>query len=101
MYSVNVKMIADKIKDLRETHHMTQNALAKKLNITRASVNAWEQGISVPSTQYLIELASIFKVSTDYLLSVKSNQTIDVSGLQSRQVALITELVSELKKEKN
>lgn len=94
-------MIADKIKDLRETHHMTQNALAKKLNITRASVNAWEQGISVPSTQYLIELASIFKVSTDYLLSVKSNQTIDVSGLQSRQVALITELVSELKKEKN
>lgn len=101
MYSVNVKMIADKIKDLRETHHMTQNALAKKLNITRASVNAWEQGISVPSTQYLIELASIFKVSTDYLLSVKSNQTIDVSGLPSRQVALITELVSELKKEKN
>lgn len=101
MYSVNVKMIADKIKDLRETHHMTQNALAKKLNITRASVNAWEQGISVQSTQYLIELASIFKVSTDYLLSVKSNQTIDVSGLQSRQVALITELVSELKKEKN
>lgn len=101
MYSVNVKMIADKIKDLRETHHMTQNALAKKLNITRASVNAWEQGISVPSTQYLIELASIFKVSTDYLLSVKSNQTIDVSGLKSRQVALITELVSELKKEKN
>lgn len=94
-------MIADKIKDLREAHHMTQNALAKKLNITRASVNAWEQGISVPSTQYLIGLASIFKVSTDYLLSVKSNQTIDVSGLLSRQVALITELVSELKKEKN
>ncbi|MBQ7747256.1 MAG: helix-turn-helix transcriptional regulator [Spirochaetia bacterium] len=91
-------MIADKIKDLRKTHHMTQNALAKKLNITRASVNAWEQGISVPSTQYLIELASIFKVSTDYLLSVKSNQAIDISGLSSQQVALITELVSELKK---
>ena len=101
MYSVNVKMIADKIKDLRETHHMTQNALAKKLNITRASVNAWEQGISVPSTQYLIELASIFKVSTDYLLSDKANQTIDVAGHQSRQVALMTELVSKQKKEKN
>lgn len=93
-----LKMIADKIKDLRETHHMTQNSLAKKLNITRASVNAWEQGISVPSTQYLIELASIFKVSTDYLLSIKTNQTIDVSGLSSLQVALITQIVNELKK---
>ena len=77
---------------------MTQNSLAKKLNITRASVNAWEQGISVPSTQYLIELASIFKVSTDYLLSIKTNQTIDVSGLSSLQVALITQIVNELKK---
>ncbi|MCQ2603611.1 MAG: helix-turn-helix domain-containing protein [Spirochaetia bacterium] len=88
-------MIADKIKDLREASDLTQNALAKKLGITRASVNAWEQGISVPSTQYLIELATIFKVSTDYLLSVKSNHVVDVSGLTSKQVAIISELVKE------
>ena len=58
-------MIADKIKRLREASHLTQTELAKKLNITRSSVNAWEMGISVPSTTYLIELALLFHVSTE------------------------------------
>ena len=47
---------------------MTQAELAKKLGITRSSVNAWEMGISVPSTQYIVELALLYNVSTDYLL---------------------------------
>ena len=33
---------------------MTQADVAKKLGITRSSVNAWEMGISVPSTMYLV-----------------------------------------------
>ena len=44
-------MIADKIKLLREASHLTQTELAKKLNITRSCVNAWEMGISVPATR--------------------------------------------------
>ena len=53
-------MIADRIRTLRESNGMTQAALAKKLGITRSSVNAWEMGISAPSTTYLVELASLF-----------------------------------------
>ena len=49
-------MIADKIKFLREEKGMTQADLAKQLGITRSSVNAWEMGISTPSTQYLWKL---------------------------------------------
>ena len=52
-------MIADKIKFLREEKGMTQADLAKQLGITRSSVNAWEMGISTPSTQYLLELSII------------------------------------------
>ena len=59
-------MIAEKIKKLREANHWTQAQLAKKLNITRSSVNAWEMGISAPSTLYLVELSQLFMVSTDY-----------------------------------
>ena len=43
-------MIADRIKSLREKQNKTQTELAKQLGITRSSVNAWEMGISVPST---------------------------------------------------
>ena len=61
-------MIAEKIKMLRNANNMTQAELARKLNVTRSSVNAWEMGISIPSTTFIVELAQLFKVSTDYLL---------------------------------
>ena len=61
-------MISEKIKSLRESHNMTQSSLAKTLGVTRSGVNAWEMGISVPSTHYIVELAKYFDVSTDYLL---------------------------------
>ena len=63
--------ISDRIKIVREQKDLTQSELARKLGITRSSVNAWEQGISVPSTQYVIELSNLFVVSTDYLLGLK------------------------------
>ena len=47
-------MVAEKIKHLREQQGLTQAELSKRLGITRSSVNAWEMGISVPSTQYLV-----------------------------------------------
>ena len=66
-------MIAEKIKSLRQQDSLTQAELAKRLGITRSSVNAWEMGISAPSTQYLVELANIFKVSVDYLLGIDTS----------------------------
>lgn len=90
---MEVCMIADKIKLLREASHLTQTELAKKLNITRSSVNAWEMGISVPSTTYLIELALLFHVSTDFLLGLEQNNTIDISTLSEREAILVYELV--------
>ncbi len=93
-------MIADKIKRLREASHLTQTELAKKLNITRSSVNAWEMGISVPSTTYLIELALLFHVSTDFLLGLEQNNTIDISTLSEREAILVYELVDYFSSQK-
>lgn len=90
-------MIAEKIKFLREQKELTQSDLAKKLNITRSSVNAWEMGISVPSTQYIVELANLFSVSTDYLLGVEKTSTIDIAGLTEKDVQMIYSLVEHLK----
>ena len=50
-------MVADRIKYLREESGLTQAGLANLLGITRSGVNAWEMGVSVPSTQYVVELA--------------------------------------------
>lgn len=74
-------LLADKIRHIREQAGITQAELARKLGLTRSSVNSWEMGLSVPSTQYVIELAKLFDVSTDYLLGMEQGATISVEGL--------------------
>lgn len=93
-------MVADRIKNLREKTGITQSELAKLLGITRSSVNAWEMGISVPSTQYLVELANTFHISTDYLLGLDETSTIDVSGLSNEDIELLYSIILHLKKTK-
>lgn len=94
-------MTADKIKILREEKNMTQSDLARRIGITRSSINAWEMGISVPSTQYIVELAAIFGVSTDYLLNVSSTATVDVGGLSEKQVSIIVDIAQEFRRKNN
>jgi len=94
-------MIADRIKSLRENQNKTQSELAKQLGITRSSVNAWKMGISVPSTQYVVELAHIFKVSTDFLLGVDTTSSISVAGLSEKDVEIINTLILHLKNREN
>ena len=93
-------MIADKIKQLRVSNNMTQADLAKKLNITRSSVNAWEMGISTPSTTYLVELAELFHVSTDYLLGLSNNVTLDISSLSEQEIKIVYDLVRYFRENK-
>ena len=94
-------MIADRKKSLREKSNKTQSELAKQLGITRSSVNAWEMGISVPSTQYIVELANIFHVSTDYLLGVNTTSTISVAGLTDQDIEIVNSLILHLKDIRN
>lgn len=93
-------MTSDIIKSLREQNKYTQSELAKILGITRSSVNAWEMGISVPSTQYVVELANIFKVSTDFILGVKSTATINVDGLNDEDIELVQRIIEHLRKKR-
>ena len=94
-------MVADKIKLLREKGGMTQSELAKQLGVTRSGVNAWEMGITTPSTQYIVELALHFKVSTDYLLDMPSAVTISVDGLSDKEIASVKEVVECLRANKS
>ncbi|MBU5451706.1 helix-turn-helix domain-containing protein [Pseudoflavonifractor sp. MSJ-30] len=90
-------MIAERIKLLREEQNWTQADLAKLLGVTRSCVNAWEMGISVPSTQYVVELAMLFHVSTDFLLGVEQTSSVSVAGLSDKDIHLIHTIIDHLR----
>ena len=90
-------MIAERIKELREEKAWTQTELAKILGVTRSCVNAWEMGISVPSTQYVVELASLFHISTDFLLGVEATASVSVEGLSDEDIQLVHTIIDHVR----
>lgn len=58
----------NKIAELRKERHMTQTALALKLNVTQNMISFYESGKNEPSISTLIEMSKIFSVSVDYII---------------------------------
>lgn len=54
-------------KDLREDLDLTQDEIAKLLNVSRATVNRYENDKYDMKLTYAIELAKIYNVSLDYI----------------------------------
>ena len=93
-------MLYDIIKELREDAGYSQSQLAKKLDVTRSSVNAWEMGISAPTTQYIVALAKLFHVSTDYLLGLESDRKINLDDYNKTEIELIYNLLKYFDEQK-
>lgn len=86
-------MIGERIRELRERNGMTQTVLARRLGLSRSAINNWEMGISVPSTQYIVELSRFFKVSTDFILGQDKKELVDISFLNPDEKEMIYALV--------
>lgn len=59
-------MISERIYSIRTERHMSQEAVAEKLGVSRQSIQKWEAGDSQPTVQNLITLSRLFGVSVDY-----------------------------------
>ena len=60
---------------LRKARNLTQEDIAKKLNISAQAVSKWENDISSPDIALLPEIASIFNITVDELLGKETNKT--------------------------
>lgn len=87
----------EKLKKLRTGQNLTQQQLATLLGVQKSVVSYYESGERSPSTDVLIKLASVFHTTVDYLLDVKRERVIDVSGLTESDIAAVTSVVEALK----
>lgn len=61
-------ILADKIIKERKRLGLSQEELAEKMNVSRQAVSKWEGGQSIPEIEKILQLSSLFGVTTDYLL---------------------------------
>ena len=61
-------ILADKIIDLRKKNGWSQEELAEQLGVSRQTVSKWEGAQSVPDMGRVVQMSTLFGVSTDYLL---------------------------------
>ena len=66
-----METLAYRLTEARKNCGLTQGQVSEKLNVTAQSISAWERGTSVPDTEKIPEIAALYGVTTDWLLSGK------------------------------
>ncbi|MBO5925122.1 MAG: helix-turn-helix transcriptional regulator [Clostridia bacterium] len=65
-----MEIFAKRLKELRKEKGLTQQQIADMLNVRQQSYTRYELNTSEPSYDMLVRIATIFEVSTDYLLGI-------------------------------
>ncbi|BBM45172.1 DNA-binding helix-turn-helix protein [Leptotrichia trevisanii] len=76
---MNKKNIGERILSLRLKFNITQEELAKKLNIKRQTIHKYENNI-IKNIKYetVVKLAKIFNTTPEYLLGLDDNENEDI-----------------------
>lgn len=87
----------NKLNRLRTDKGLSQEKLAKKLNITKSMISAYENSIRLPSYDVLIKIALFFNVSIDYLFGFHEKQFLDTTNLTGEQIEILSRLIDQFK----
>lgn len=61
-------------KEARKQSNLTQQEVAKRLKVCQSNVSDWENDVSRPEYEKLIELAKIYQVSIYDLLGIPADE---------------------------
>lgn len=59
--------IGERITDLRNERKLSQNQLAKAMEVSRQAVSKWENGQSTPDAMKMIKLAEVLNTDVEFL----------------------------------
>lgn len=90
-------IFGNRVKKLRIDNGYSMQDLANKINVTKSSINMWENGGSIPKDNILIELSKLFNVSIDYLLG---NEEREEQVPENKTLHYIQRNLEKLDKEK-
>jgi len=88
-----------RLKELREKCRLSQQEAAKRLDVTRSTISAYERNTKTPSVEMLVKLAFMYHASVDYILGLENRTSIFVDDLTESQQKTITKMIDILRAE--
>ncbi len=71
-------MKSERIRQARRERKITQEALGKRIGVTKATISQWESGINEPNGKNLFNLANALNVNAKWLLDGVSDDTKEI-----------------------
>ena len=81
-----------RLKSLRKQKNLTQKQLAELIGTQNSIISFYEVGDRIPSPEVIIKLTRTLHVSTDYLLGLEKNESVDISTLSEHDKSLVRSL---------
>lgn len=88
-----------RLKKLRKNKRMTQEGAATRLGVSKTTISGYENNVKNPSLETLTKLASLYGVSTDYILGLEKRKMVAIDGLSASQEEIIRRLIMEFRSE--
>ncbi len=73
------KQLQNKLKVFRAMKDWTQEELARRINVTRKTINTIEKGHYVPSTRLALRMALVFDTSVEELFQLSEAEATELS----------------------
>ncbi len=84
-----MKMIAQKLKEIRKQRGITQEEAANFLEVKRQTYGAYERGVSTPDSPTLKKLADYFGVSIEFFFRDGTEDSILVQSPEEERLLIL------------
>lgn len=84
-----------RIRELRESRHMSQESLGRRIGRSKPVISNYENNIKYPPLEVLISIANVFNVSLDYLVGIEKKDALYINNLNETQTNIMKLLYEE------
>lgn len=98
MVNYDTEVVAKRIKECRLSRGLSQEELANLLGKSRTNIVNYEAGRTTLPGSVIVDLANIFKVTTDYLLGLSNDPLITENNIQVRKINRFMNKADEAKR---
>lgn len=88
-----MKTMGARLKELRLKHNYTGEEIGSKLQVSKSAISMWEKDLRSPSADLIEKFATIYGVSTDYIITGKDNNITNDSYYYDTEVAELAEQI--------